>query len=119
MAKSTETTDKEGGLGDDHLGLGGDHDDLNEDEGGFVEAVHRSKRMRAVRGIKGAREGEQGKARQGKGRQAKARQGKGVETFPADAQWSSEEFSHRKTFRAGAQPQKNIQGARPLKEGLG
>ena len=63
----------------------------------------------AVRGIKGAREGKQGKPRQGKG----------VETFPADAQWSSEEFSHRKTFRAGAQPQKNIQGTRPLKEGLG
>ena len=101
VAKSTETTDREGGLGDDHLGLGGDHDDLNEDEGGFVEAVHRSSQR------------HQG----GKGR--RARQGKGVETFPADAQWSSEEFSHRKTFRAGAQPQKNIQGARPLKEGLG
>ena len=42
VAKSTETTYKEGGLGDDHLGLLGYHDDLNEDEGGFVEAVHRS-----------------------------------------------------------------------------
>ena len=109
VAMSTETSNKQDGLGDDHLGLGRDHDGLDEDEGGFVEAVHRSKSMRAVRGIKGAREGEQGKPRQGKG----------VETFPADAQWSSEEFSHRKTFRAGAQPQKNIQRARPLKEGLG
>ena len=71
VAMSTETTYKEGGLGDDHLGLLGDHDDLNEDEGGFVEAVHRSKRMRAVRGIKGARQREQGKPRQA--RQGKAR----------------------------------------------
>ena len=63
VALSTETTDKQGGLGDDHLGLGEDHNSLDEDEGGFVAAVHQSKRMRAVRGIKGAREGEQGKAR--------------------------------------------------------
>ena len=107
VAMSTETTDKQGGLGgDDHLGLGGDHDDLNEDEGEFFEAVHQSSQMHQV-----------GKGR--RARQGKPSQGKGVETFPADAQWSSEEFSHRKTFRAGAQPQKNIQGARPLKEGLG
>ena len=39
MAMRTKTTDKEGGLGDDHLGLLGHHDDLNEDEGGFVEAI--------------------------------------------------------------------------------
>ena len=105
VAKSTETTDREGGLGDDHLGLGGDHDDLNEDEGGFVEAVHRSKRMRAVRGIKGAREGEQGKARLA--RQGKARVWKlfqrmlsGAQRSSATEKHSEQELSRRRTFRA-------------------
>ena len=64
MAMSTENTDREGGLGDDHLGLLGDHDDLNEDEGGFVEAVHRSSQRH--QGGKGRR-ARQGKARQGCG----------------------------------------------------
>ena len=73
VAMSTETTNKQGGLGDDHLGLGRNLDDLDEDEGGSVAAVHQTKRMRAVRGIKGARQREQGRPRQGK-----LRQGKGV-----------------------------------------
>ena len=99
VAMSTETTDREGGLDDDHLGLGGDHDGLNEDEGGFVEAVHRSKRMRAVRGIKGTRED--------KARQAKARVWKLFQRMLSGAQRSSvtekhseQELSRRRTFRA-------------------
>ena len=75
VAMSTETTDREGGLGDDHLGLGGDHDDLNEDEGGFVEAVHRSSQRH--QGGKGRR-ARQGKARQGKASQGKARPRQGT-----------------------------------------
>ena len=97
LAKSTETTDREGGLGDDHLGLGGDHDDLNEDEGGFVEAVHRSKRMRAVRGIKGARQREQGKARVWKLFQ---RMLSGAQRSSATEKHSEQELSRRRTFRA-------------------
>ena len=81
VAMSTENTDREGGLGDDHLGLGGDHDDLNEDEGGFVEAVHRSSQR------------HQG----GKARQAKARQGCGNFSSGCSVELR------------GVQPPKNIQ----------
>ena len=99
VAMSTETTDREGGLGDDHLGLGtgGDQDDLDEVEGGFVEAVHRSKRMRAVRGIKGARQREQGKARVWKLFQ---RMLSGAQRSSATEKHSEQELSRRRTFRA-------------------
>ena len=101
MAMRTKTTDKEGGLGDDHLGLGGDHDGLDEDEGGFVEAVHRSKRMRAVRGIKRTKEGEQGKPRQGKVRVWKLfqRMLSGAQRSSATEKHSEQELSRRRTFR--------------------
>ena len=93
VAKSTETTDKQGGLGDDHLGLGRDHDDLNEDEGGFVEAAHRSKRMR--------KEGNASKARQGKARVWKLfqRMLSGAQRSSATEKHSEQELSRRRTFR--------------------
>ena len=99
MAKSTETTYKEGGLGDDHLGLLGYHDDLNEDEGGFVEAVHRSSQRH--QGGKGRR-ARQGKARQGKARVWKLfqRMLSGAQRSSATEKHSEQELSRRRTFRA-------------------
>ena len=89
VAMSTETTDREGGLGDDHIGLGGDHDGLDEDKGGFFEAVHRSSQRH--QGGKGRR------ARQGKPSQGKVRQGCGNFSSGCSVELR------------GVQPPKNIQ----------
>ena len=98
VAMSTETTYKQGGLGDDHLGLGGDHYDLNEDEGGFVEAVHRSSQRH--QGGK-ARRARQARVSQGKARVWKLfqRMLSGAQRSSATEKHSEQELSRRRTFR--------------------